>query len=170
MINLNQNQEVDYQNFQNYQNNNQNYQVINPNNSNHTPDNYYINPSENPPKPENNVNDLPTEQLVNSQAPLLNNNQNYTPQAPDIYPPLSDQVAPPISNPDMVTDQQMSQPPAEPIYQPNAQQIQFDNVPLVIQPPQPRRRAAVRYLSIFISICCIVGCIIIIVRQFTRYR
>jgi hypothetical protein len=32
-----------------------------------------------------------------------------------MYHPLSDQVAPPISNSDIVTDQQMTQPPAEPV-------------------------------------------------------
>ena len=104
MTDFNQNQEGDYQNFQNYQDNNQNYQIINQNNPNHPTDEYSINPSEYPPLPENNANDLPTEQLVNSQGQLSNNNPNYTPQAPDMYHPLSDQVAPPISNSDIVTE------------------------------------------------------------------
>ena len=157
MSDYNQNQEGDYQNFQNYQNNNQNnqdnnqnYQVINQNDTNHQINEYSINPSEYRPPSEDNIKDLPKEELVNSQAPLSNNNQNYTPQAPEMYPSLSDQVAPPILNPDIVTDQQMTQPPAEPINQPDvqrlplAEQIPFDNGPLVQLSPQPRRRPACR--------------------------
>ena len=159
MSDYNQNQEGDYQNFQNYQNNNQNnqdnnqnYQVINQNDTNHQINEYSINPSEYRPPSEDNINDLPNEELVNSQAPLSNNNPNYTPQAPEMYPSLSDQVAPPILNPDIVTDQQMTQPPAEPINQPGvqqlppAEQIPFDNGPVVQLPPQPRRRQACRYI------------------------
>ncbi len=172
---FNQNQEGDYQNFQNYQNNNQNnqdnnqnYRIINQNDTNHPNDGYSINPSEYRPPSEDNVNDLPTEELVNSQVP------NYTPQAPNMYPPLSDQVAPPISNPDMVAVQPMTQSPAEPINQPDiqqappVQQIPFDNAPLVELPPQPRRRPAIRYMSILGCIVGIVASIIIIVRRFTR--
>ena len=176
MTDFNQNQEGDYQNFQNYQDNNQNYQIINQNNPNHPTDEYSINPSEYPPPPENNVNDLPTEQLVNSQGQLSNNNPNYTPQAPDMYHPLSDQVAPPISNSDIVTDQQMTQPPAEPVYQPDLQQIPpveqipFDNAPAIELPPQPRRRTSCRAFYVIGAICGIIGSIIIIVRHFNRYK
>ena len=181
MSDFNQNQGGDYQNFHNYQNNNQNnqdnnqnYQVININEPNHPMDEYSINPSEYRPPSEDNINDLPTEELVNSQAPIQNNDPNDTPQASDMYPPLSDQVAPPISIPDMVTDQQMTQPPAEPINQPDVQQappiqpIPFDNAPIVELPPQPRIRPACRGLSIFGGIASIIASIIIIVRHFSR--
>ena len=82
-----QNLGLNYHNFQNHQNNQEN---------------------QCPPLSQDNENDLPTEELIYSQNQSENNNQNYTPQKPEEYGRVSDANAPPVLNPDMATDQQIT--------------------------------------------------------------
>ena len=121
-------------------------------------------------------NALTTEQLlVNTQKQMPNNNKNYTFQTPDIYPSLSDQVAPPILNHDIVMDQQTSQPPAQPVFQAEVQQtpsnesIPIDNAPLIMPTPiQPRRRSSVQVMTMLGFIASIISFIIISLRNNTK--
>ena len=87
MSDFNQNLGLNYHNFQNYQNNQEN---------------------QCPPLSQDNENDLPTEELIYSQNQSENNNQNYTPKKPEEYGRVSDANAPPVLNPDMATDQQIT--------------------------------------------------------------
>ena len=167
MLDYNQNKEGDYQNFQNYQDNqnNQNYPI----------DQYSSKPQQNPPQDNGNYYSNP--QLLNSQTPSSNNSINDTSPTPDDYQPISDQVAPLISNPDVAMDQQMAQPSAQPIYEPilpqdnPVQPVAFDNAPLEIQPPiQPRRAPTCRTISIIGFIASIISSIIIIIRFVNRNK
>ena len=165
MSNYNQNQKGDFQISKKYQDNNMNNQ----NNQNYPKAQY-------PPQPQYNVNGLTTEQLlVNTQKQMPNNNKNYTFQTPDIYPSLSDQVAPPILNHDIVMDQQTSQPPAQPVFQAEVQQtpsnesIPIDNAPLIMPTPmQPRRRSSVQVMTMLGFIASIISFIIISLRNNTK--
>ena len=162
MSNYNQNQKGDFQISKNYQDNNMN-------NQNYPKDQY-------PSQPQYNANGLTTEQLlVNTQKQILNKNKNYTIQTPGIYPSLSDQVSPPILNHDIVMDQQMTQSPAQPIFQaevqqtPSGESIPIDNAPLIIPPPmQPRRRSSVQVMTMLGFIASVISFIIISLRNNTK--
>ena len=165
MSNYNQNQKGDFQISKKYQDNNMNNQ----NNQNYPKDQY-------PSQPQYNANGLPTEQLlVNTQKQIPNKNKNYAFETPGIYPSLSDQVASPILNHDIVMDQQMTQSPAQPIFQaevqqtPSGESIPIDNAPLIIPPPmQPRRRSSVQVMTMLGFIASVISFIIISLRNNTK--
>ena len=162
MSNYNQNQKGDFQISKKYQDNNMN-------NQNYPKDQY-------PPQPQYNVNGLSTEKLsINTQKQIPNKNKNYTFQTPGIYPSLSDQVSPPILSHDIVMDQQMTQLPAQPVFQaevqqtPSGESIPIDNAPLIIPPPmQPRRRSSVQVMTMLGFIASVISFIIISLRNNTK--
>ena len=91
----------------NRERNNQNYQI------GQNPLNMPLYPSQT----QNDVDEYPSEELINSPNQSKNNNQNYTPKQPEIHERVSDAVAPPVINPDMTTDQRMIQLSQQPLYQ-----------------------------------------------------
>ena len=178
-VNQNNQNYQDNKNNQNYQDNqnNQNYQD-NQNNQNYPFDQYSSKPQQYPSQDNGNYYSNP--QLLNSQTPLTNNNLNNTPQAPDEYQTISDQVAPPISNPEVAMDQQMAQPAGQPDFEPiplqdpqdsPVQPEAFDNAPINIPPAiQPRRGPSCRSLSIIGFIASLISSIILIIRYVNRKK
>ena len=155
MSELFQNQEENYQNFQNYENN--------PNNQT---EQYPPNPSQSSPIPQDNNNDLPKEQLINSQNQSENNNQNYTPPKTEENEKIFDSVEPLIINSDATNDQPMIQLSEQPINEVEEDpQVQQLNPEYELEQPeqQPQERGCLAIRHIIMILVIIILLILIIV-------
>ena len=152
MPDINQNQERNYHN-------NQNYQI------GQNPLNMPLYPSLN----QNDDDEYPTEELINSQH--QNNNQNYVQKKPEIQERVSDAVAPPIINPEMTTGQPLTQPSQEPKYQLQEVSPAVTNMPVYQleqeRPLRPVRRCLLsrrRIITLIGAAAIIVTAIILAVK------